>query len=431
MKITAVSVESFKRIEQVAITPDADRVLVLIGGRNAQGKTSLLDALTSVFGGKNALPADPVRHGAEAAEIRVELDGGALIVKRVVDAAGESALEVREDGVKVRSPQAVLDKLVSGRFLDPLQFLALPPKDQRATLLAMVGDADRLADLEKKRTRAFDKRTEVGREAKKAEGELARIPVITPAEPIDVAALTLESRQIEERLRTVNGIEAELKSALDAKVRADADVDRARRALLAAEAAQDDAIRAVHAAQEAWNVVAGDAAKIDPRRDEILFEIRRAQDHNTKVAADTAAMKRRAETEAEAARLRAEADACTAAIAEIDKRKAEILAAAALPVPGLGIDDASVTLNGVPLAQASGAERHRVALALAIAASPNLKDVWIRDGALLDEDSLREVERHAAAAGVRVWVERVGTRDPGCIVIHDGRVVEPASSEAA
>jgi DNA repair exonuclease SbcCD ATPase subunit len=36
----------------VEITPDADRVLILIGGKNAQGKSSLLDALTVAFGGK-------------------------------------------------------------------------------------------------------------------------------------------------------------------------------------------------------------------------------------------------------------------------------------------------------------------------------------------------------------------------------------------
>jgi hypothetical protein len=38
--------------------------------------------------------------------------------------------------------------------------------------------------------------------------------------------------------------------------------------------------------------------------------------------------------------------------------------------------------------------------------------VWIRDGALLDEDSLELVAKHAGGAGKRVWIERVGTKDP-------------------
>ncbi len=73
--------------------------------------------------------------------------------------------------------------------------------------------------------------------------------------------------------------------------------------------------------------------------------------------------------------------------------------------------------------QASDAERLRVALALAIAASPGLNDVWIRDGALLDDDSLELVAKHAIAAGKRIWIERVGTKDPGVIVIKDGQVI--------
>jgi hypothetical protein len=49
--------------------------------------------------------------------------------------------------------------------------------------------------------------------------------------------------------------------------------------------------------------------------------------------------------------------------------------------------------------------------------------VWVRDAALLDEESLELVATQAAAAEKRVWLERVGARDPGVIVIHDGEVV--------
>jgi ATPase subunit of ABC transporter with duplicated ATPase domains len=134
-------------------------------------------------------------------------------------------------------------------------------------------------------------------------------------------------------------------------------------------------------------------------------------------------MKRRAEADETVGKLAKERDDLTKVITTIDARKAEILGAAKLPVDGLSIDDEGITLNSVPFAQASGAERLRVALGLAIAASPELGDVWIRDGALLDEESLELVAKHAAAAKKRVWVERVGTKDPGAIVIHDGEVV--------
>jgi hypothetical protein len=113
-------------------------------------------------------------------------------------------------------------------------------------------------------------------------------------------------------------------------------------------------------------------------------------------------MKRRAEADETVGKLAKERDDLTKVIETIDARKAEILGAAKLPVDGLSIDDEGITLNSVPFAQASGAERLRVALGLAIAASPELGDVWIRDGALLDEESLELVAKHAAAAKKRV-----------------------------
>ncbi|TXH49489.1 MAG: hypothetical protein E6Q97_22580 [Desulfurellales bacterium] len=97
-----------------------------------------------------------------------------------------------------------------------------------------------------------------------------------------------------------------------------------------------------------------------------------------------------------------------------------------MPIPGLGFSESEVTLNGIPLSQSSSAEQLRVGLAIAIAANPNMKVMLIRDGSLLDDDSLRLVEESAKAAGAQVWVEMVG-RDGQCsVVIEDGAVKEEA-----
>ena len=53
-----------------------------------------------------------------------------------------------------------------------------------------------------------------------------------------------------------------------------------------------------------------------------------------------------------------------------------------------------------------------------------LPEQLIRDAALLDEEHLALVAEQATAAGKRCWLERVGTSDPGVIVIHDGKVQE-------
>jgi len=430
MLITALTVTDYKRVRKVAIAPDADRHLILIGGKNRQGKSSTLDALTAAFGGAKAIAADPVRHGAGAAAIHIELDGGALTIDRTVSPDGKTTLEVRDADGAVRRPQEVLDKLVGSRFLDPLAFLRLASKEQRSQLMRIIPGAERIDELNAKRERAFDRRREIGRDLDKARGELDRLPEVTVPPPIDVAALNAEAQAFGEQQRRGDGVGSAVRQAESAAASVLVQIEDLQRKLtelqakvpeleaeLRTRAAAVDAARqqlAEHAA--AWQESA-------PRRAQIAADLARANEANRASFAAEAQNKRRVEAHAAVERLAADHQTCTTAIETVDQRKAEILGAATLPVEGLTIADEGIQLAGVPFSQASASEQLRVALAIAIAGSPGLHDVWIRDGALLDDEALEVVASHAAAAGKRVWIERVGTRDPGVIVIHDGQVV--------
>ncbi|MGE0547586.1 MAG: AAA family ATPase [Kofleriaceae bacterium] len=437
MRITCVQIQNYKRVHKVAITPSSDKALVLIGGKNGQGKSSTLDALTAAFGGKRAAASDPVRHGAEEAAIFVELDGGKLTIDRTIAPDGSTTLEVRDQDGAIKSPQSTLDRLVGARFLDPLAFLNLQPKEQRAQLMRLIPEANRIDTLNEKRERAFARRTEIGRELTKAEGELARLPEVEVGKAIDVAAINEEMRTFTEQQRAGDK-EAATWNAEDTLAmvdRADLESTRQRIERLERELAELRAQLPVKekTVTERDQRLAGLKAKVTaaakvwtdsaPRRAQLEADLKRADEHNRAVYAAEAQNKRRAEVADDVAKRKAEVDEITAALAKIDARKAEILAAAKLPVEGLSVTDEGVTLAGVPFVQASASERYRVALALAIAASPGLDDVWIRDGALLDEESLELVAKHAEAAGRRVWLERVGTQDAGAIVIADGKVV--------
>jgi len=438
VKISAVVVDNFKRISHVEIAPDADRVLILIGGKNAAGKSSLLDALTAAFGGKNALPTDAVRHGAEAAEIRVELDGGAFVVRRTIQSNGESVLEVRDGEGKVRSPQAMLDKIVAARFLDPLEFLSMSAADQRKTLLSVIDRDGKIAALDVRRVRVFDRRTEIGRDAKKAAVELERLPEVTVAETIDIAEL----RGLE---KAIDAQRAEVQTAKHESVAADRELELAERSVqrlelqLADIAEQLDQAESHRNAQRGraeearatWAGVAATGDDADERRSKLRAELDRAANHNAQVAADRERAKHRANVAADAERLAGSVATLTAEIEKIDTEKVAFLTSTALPVKGLDVDVSGVKFNGVPFSQASGAEQLRVALALAIAASPNLRDVWVRDGSLLDEESLATLAAEAEAAGVKLWIERVGDRDPGAIIIEDGRIREKKLAKSA
>lgn len=436
MLITCVQVEGYKRLRKVSIKPDADRHLILIGGRNRQGKSSLLDALTAAFGGAKAVAGDPVRHGAEEAAIFVELDGGKLTIDRVIKPDGTTQLEVRDEEGALRKPQETLNTLIGARFLDPLKFLKLSPKDQRSQLMKLIPEAARIADLDVRNAKARDRRTEVGRDLNKAKGELARLAEVPVGELVDVAALTAELRAFGEQQRAGEAAAAESerreRDAVTANDRLGGvltQIEDLRRALVQLEGrvpelqAELDRKRGAAATARAAFETASAAWKASmPRRDQLDAELAGATEHNDTVSKARAHNARRAEAAAAVAKLDADYETCTTAITMIEQRKADILAAAKLPVDGLAIGEDCILLAGVPFAQAAQSEQWRVALAVEIDGSRGLNDVWIKDGAVLDDDALELVATLAAAAGKRVWVERVGTKDAGVIVIQDGQV---------
>ena len=136
MRIVELRANNFKRLKAVRIKPCGN--LVRIEGRNAQGKSSVLDAIEAALGGARHSPEVPIRNGTNKATIIADL--GELIVERTFTTKGGPALEVRtKDGVPQKSPQAILDKLLGDLGFDPEGFVRLKPADQLLELKRLVG----------------------------------------------------------------------------------------------------------------------------------------------------------------------------------------------------------------------------------------------------------------------------------------------------
>lgn len=438
-QISALELHDYKMLHEVTIKPDADAVWIILGGDNANGKTGVLEAIEALIGGADHVIEDPVRHGAERAELRGKLqpdgDGPVLTIRRRIDPDGSTTLEVRDDIGKVRSPQALLDALVGKRFLDPISFLRLKAPEQRAKLLEIIDADGAIAEIDKKRQRLFDRRTEVGRDLKRATGAVESMPEVAAGEPIDVSALSAELQQIGDNLAEEQRIlnryadaQRELKSATDAVGLAELAMERAQKALDRARETLRVAADNNEVARERLPDLTAQA-NARQRRVDIQAEIKRAADHNNAVAARRAEHTRRAHLVAERDKHRYEHEELDRAIDEIDETKKARLLAAKLPIPGLAFTDTGITYNGAPFSSASGAQRMCVAIAMAAAAQPQLRDVCIRDAAILDDKTMAMVADFARANGIRPWLERVRTDDPGVIEIRDGRVAEPSQKE--
>ena len=169
-----------------------------------------------------------------------------------------------------------------------------------------------------------------------------------------------------------------------------------------------------------------DAAKL-PDRDAIRDRIASAEETNSQVRANVARA-------AQAIELRRVSDSSTtlsARIEALDDSKAEQIAAAKMPVDGLGFDESGVTLGGVPFEQASSAEQLAVSVGMGLAMNPKLKLLLIRDGSLLDSDNRRLIAEMAEAADAQVWMECVEENESTSVVIVDGAVAGAEERPAA
>lgn len=400
--ILRLEAENFKRLSAVAITPDGSTVI--IGGKNEQGKSSCLDAIEAALGGGRHLPGEPIRRGAKKAHVVLETE--TMIVRRKFTAKG-SSLEVKAKGGGVfGSPQTMLDDLVGSLSFDPSAFARKDGREQ-ADILRQIGNLD-FTDHDARRKAKFTERTGLNRDLKKTQAQVDEAPhhPDAPADEIAVADLAADL----ERRRSVNAANAKQREALgqhrEAAIRAKEEFERLN--------------------IEGRALAAKVAELVDEDTDEIRARIETAETDNRKARENAA----HARLVIELDRLADESQQITKYLEQMDGTKAETIAAAEFPIPGLAVVDDGVTLDGLPFDQASQAQRLQTSVAIGLALNPELKILLIRDGSYLDDDHLADVARMAEEAGAQIWIERVGDANECTVVIEDGTIRDEAKGAA-
>ena len=432
-KIVSLEVENIQRIRAVAIRFDGRSMQ--IGGKNGQGKTSLLDSLEMAIGGARSISQKPVRDGAKMARIVVKTER--LIARRVFDENGDSELVVTpiDSSRPFKSPQTMLTELCPS-IRDPLEFMRMEPAKQKALAQKVLGlDFSALDD---QRAELYEQRAQAGRDVTGRKNQLEAMPVWADAPAEEVAPQLTEAALVNvppakeavladasdllkkltdaqehnrekltlvrardeaggksrESIATIVVIRQQIKD-LQSRLAA-LEIDDA--ALLAATASAQTAVDAfvevdckplqqAVADIEANNRAAlaevkkaneREALAVKARNDQAIAAARTA---NQKTIADAEAVNRRvrdnqahADQAARFAECKAEYDRLTGEIEEIDTAKAKQLAAAKFPVPGLGFGLSGILYNGIPFEQASSAEQLRVSTAMALALCPDRPD---------------------------------------------------------
>lgn len=464
MKIVQLNVENVKRLTAVSITPDGS--VVTIGGLNGAGKSSVLDAIAMALGGQKLVPEEPIHAGQSEAKIEVDL--GKFVVTRKfardvtheadcnskIEATSDdpalrecsckptfgtprSSLVIKtKDGAQYASPQKMLDELVGQLTFDPLAFVDMDSQRQLETLRKLVG-LD-FSGINAERKEFYDERTRVNREIGLRDAKLkdTKPHEGVPAEPVDLKVISDEMHQAE----VARQAHRDLVKAYDS---ANADQGRAKLRVVESETKMVSIRKRI---QELENELAGEVERYDaavkhfealnvevedrarqaneaekalPNLDDIRQRLGEVQATNEKVQAN----KRRAALVEEHIQLVQQAENLTKRIEVIDARKAEMIATAQWPVPGLGLSDSGVTFDGLPFKQASTAAQIRTSVAVGLALNPNFKVLLVKRGNDLDSNSLKAIAEQAAAADAQLWIERVAeSKDGVSVLIEDGHV---------
>lgn len=416
VKIRQLEIENVKRVKAVTLTP-TENGLTVIGGRNGQGKTSVLDAIAWALGGNKLKPSESQHIGSAAPpSIHIELSNG-LVVERK---GKSSALHVIDPSGQ-KAGQQLLDSFIEKLALNLPKFMEARNDEKAETLLQIIGVGDQLAVLDRQEKSLYNQRLEVGRIAdrkKKHAEELVWYPD-APAEPVSASDLIKRQQAILAKNADNQRKRDQLATMLKDKSRVEEKIAELQ-AQLAQYTGQAETLAAnIETAQKTV------AELQDEGTAELEASIANIDAINVKVRAN--ADKVRAQQEAD--ELSGQYNDLSAQIDGVRKARLNLLEKAQMPLAGLSVNDGELTYQGQKWDCMSGAEQLKVSTAIIRCLNPECGFVLMDKLEQMDPETLAAFGKWLEGEGLQVIATRVGTDDTCSIIIEDGYIKEDRPQE--
>lgn len=400
VKISSFEIENVKRVKAVALEP-TENGLTVIGGRNGQGKTSVLDAIAWALGGNKFAPSQPYREGSTIPpHLKIELSNG-IVVER---SGKNSSLKVIDPNGN-KGGQALLDKFISQFALNLPKFMNANGKEKADTLLQIIGVGDKLYELETEEEKIYNQRHAIGQIADQKKKFAKEMPEYkdVPDELVSASELIRQQQDIlarngenEQKRKRLSFIENELNNAQIA-------YNNAKKRL--EELLSDVEI----ARKSAENLVDESTAELEKNIADI-------DEINRKVRANLD--KEKAEDDAKL--YSKQYDELTYKIDEIRKSKYDLLNNAELPLDGLSVENKELTYKGYKWDNMSGSEQLKVATAIIRKLNPECGFVLLDKLEQMDTQTLKEFSTWLEGEGLQAIATRVSSGDECSIIIEDG-----------
>jgi DNA repair exonuclease SbcCD ATPase subunit len=448
VRLGTFRVQNTLGIRTADLTWSDDTNMLVVGGENGAGKTSLCDAIWMALGG--APKQSMVIHsGADSSKVELELVDSVsgkveLIVQRVTKLKGDkevsSLVVMGADRRDYKSPQDVLNKLINKFTFDPMDLIGLSGAEQAKRFKKLIGWEEEEKTIDAEHKAINNQIAEVERQQSIHFGRMAGAvydPKM-PKDPVSTESIMVELKAAEEHNSSRSPLEVkvgELRTQLSAKDAAIESKKSQIQILL-------EQIKALEADVEklgierAFILTEGQAANAELRAFQLVdtTEIQeKLANLGTTNAAITANNNLLVEDQAwqtlETQRVELE----TKRLASLESKRQRYIArlkAANLP-EGFEVVNEELFLNGIPFSQVNTAEQMKASCQLSLLGNPQLRLVHIGHGESLTKKNLEALRALASEMDFQVLVElacsaeevALGVKSPE-VIIQDGEPVD-------
>lgn len=410
IKINKLEIENVKRVKAVKIEPTANG-LTVIGGKNKQGKTSVLDSIAWALGGDKYRPSQAQRNDSVIPpNLHIVMSNGFVVERK----GKNGDLKVIDpDGRK--GGQQLLNEFVEQLAIDLPKFMQSTSKEKANTLLKIIGVGSKLAVLELKEQELYNRRLTIGQIADQKEKFAKEVTFYpdTPKEPVSASELIRQQQDIlarngenERKRNNAYHLQAQ-RNALAEKVNTlRNELERYTKQL---EEAEHDMTISFKTSEELH----------DESTTELENNIINIEAINRKVRANLDKDK----AEEDALTYKNQYNSLSHEIDTTRQEKTDLLKGANLPLPGLSVENGELTYNGFQWDNMSGSDQLKVSTAIVRKLNPNCGFVLLDKLEQMDLDTLREFGEWLEQEGLQAIATRVSTGDECSIIIEDGYVV--------